>query len=228
MNKLSALLISSLLCLANNTTTGYSHCRIEIVPIATGANRTVLFKTFFSINPHGAHLYEPVELGWLVVSADGVWEYVTHMRLDFQEGNFVSAADSVHLKSFKDRFNIRHPPKTVEKLMKKYDIKRSIRSDRGKGLLVRHADGIYKGGKRMHLNHLKTLDNIVSQPSSSDTPIKCTFYHDGVAVFRSRKGFDEDDNEILEGATFLSGAVYDGEQVWIDLYEIDAIVIIPD
>src|SRR5262245_58946478 len=69
--------------------TGPSNATIKIVPVAFN-NGAVLFKTYHCIDRDGGGYFHRTEYGWLVVSADGIWEEAPHIVLDSENSEKVA------------------------------------------------------------------------------------------------------------------------------------------
>ena len=55
----------------------------NLTPIATNESGEVLFQTYSNINTHGSYFCTSDKFGWLVVSANGVWD--EHVAYDTSE-----------------------------------------------------------------------------------------------------------------------------------------------
>jgi hypothetical protein len=212
--------------------TGPSSAEIKIVPIAFN-NGAVLFKTYRYINRSGAHRFMRTEFGWLVVSADGIWEEVPHIILDPDKKNsqehILLERFSRYQNEFDKGFNWSSPPKSVRPLLEKYGFTSSQRIGRneGKGMITWTPKRVCKIGKcergAIVQRSLHKLRNVRGKGKS----IKCSFYYAGVALFKNYQRFSESGPEIEErGAYFFIRSDYRPEVVNIEMFEIDAISII--
>lgn len=208
--------------------TDVSSCVVKIVPIASGDEGTVLFKTYYSINPMGGSIITPVEIGWLVASADGIWKESGHAYLNFSGGLEITSKDSLYLNELNSPFNWKKPPESVLPLLKAFNISTPLRMDCGENVLTWTNNGVYR---RKSIKEdsviLRSLKGINSQ-SEQGTPITTLFYHKGIALFRSTKTSDYESPSKIKGAVFLQGINIDNEEVWIEEYSIDALMFFKD
>jgi hypothetical protein len=208
--------------------TGLSYCIIKMIPIATGDRGTVLFKTYYSIDSDGGSLIPPVEIGWLVASADGIWKESRHVYLNFSDGLEIAPSDSLYLEEFNSFFNWENPPESVLPLLKAFNISTPLRIDCGKNVLTWTNNGVYKRKKiKDESTIIRSLNGINSQ-SEPGTPITSLFYHKGIALFRSTMTNGYESPSIRKGAVFLQGTKVDNKQVWIEEYTIDGLILIKD
>jgi hypothetical protein len=213
-----SLLLLFIFLFTTSSRTGPSTCFIKIIPVATGKNGTVLFKTSYQINPSGGQFLVPVELGWLVVSSKGVWEEKLDKRLDFDDGTRVTSSDSLSLKEFDKPFNWKNPPKTVRPLMVKYSLYNPVNDKEGRGEVLWTKEGIYKNKNRIHTeSRLRSVKEMYNTQGEG-TPVQVSFYHQGVTLFRNKMEVDEmEENEAVTGALFFEKDY---------LYSIDALLIL--
>lgn len=207
--------------------TGPSFCEIRLIPVATGAEGTVLFKTYFKINTTGSQMLAPVELGWLVVSSSGVWDYQRETYLTFQDGLEFSSRDSAILKAFEKPFRLLRQGKSVaDELRAKYDISKILPSSTGGGVLSWSPYGVYEDGKKLaNATQINTIFDIKSMDGVSTT-VQSKFYYKGVALFQSKKSEDAD-STVQIGPAFFQPGRFNGENVWMDSYSIDGLAVIP-
>jgi hypothetical protein len=208
--------------------TGPSSAEIKIVPIGFN-NGAVLFKTYHYINRNGAHSFVRTEFGWLVVSADGIWEEAPHIILEPEKKTSSEEYLWKQLSRYQDEFdrdfNWSSPPYSVRRLLKKYGFTSSQRISRnkGKGMVIWTPTRVCKGGKcprgAIVQRSLRKLRNVRGQGYA----IKCSFYYAGVALFKNHAGYDD---KKPEGARFFIRSDYGPEVVEVDEFEVDAIAII--
>jgi hypothetical protein len=212
--------------------TGPSSAEIKIVPIGFN-NGAVLFKTYRYINRSGAHRFMRTEFGWLVVSADGIWEEVPHIILDPDKKNsredLLLKRFSRYQNEFDKGFNWSFPPKSVRPLLEKYGFTSSqkISRNEGKGMVTWTPTRVCKMGKcergAIVQRSLRGLRNVRRRGKS----IRCSFYYAGVALFKNYQKLSESGDDIKErGAHFFIRSDYGPEVVNIEMFEIDAISII--
>lgn len=227
MNLKYGILLLLSLCMGDvGKFTGPSTCEIKMIPVAVGSDGIVLFKTSFKINLSGGSYLEPMEIGWLAVSAHGVWDYRRHVYLTFDDGNQVTLEDSIYLKRFESSFQFEKTDEELMKLVSKYQINKLIDRNNGRDAVSWTTYGIYQNGKRISKRSIvKSVFGISSNPGKGN-PVKASFYHEGVALFNSSESLDDQtDNTIIKGAEFFNGSKYNGEEVWA-LYSIDGIVLV--
>jgi hypothetical protein len=206
--------------------TGPSTCEVRMIPVATGAHGTILFKTSFKINLSGGSYKEPMEIGWLVASAQNVWDYNRHAYLTFDDGVQITPEDSLHLKKFESSFVFDNTDEVLMKLVKIYEINTLVDKNTGRGAVSWTKHGIYQTGKRISpAGVVKSVFDLTSNPGKG-IPVKASFYYEGIAIFNSKERLhEESDSTIVEGAEFFNGSKYNGEEVWA-LYSIDGLVIV--
>jgi hypothetical protein len=213
---------------SSSENTGVSYCIIKIVPVGSGDNGTVLFKTYYSINPMGWSIITPVEIGWLVASANGIWKESRHVYLNFSDGLEITSKDSLYLNEFYSPFNWEKSPESVLPLLKAFNISTPLRIDCGKNVLAWTNNGVYKRKSiKEKSTIIRSLKGIKSQ-SAEGTPITTLFYHKGIALFRSMKTSGYESPSIIKGAVFLHGIKIDNEEVWIEEYSIDGVMFFKD
>jgi hypothetical protein len=225
----SIFLLLALKTDSEDRVTGYSNCVINLLPVAVGPEGVILCKTYFEINTHGGQMRVPVELGWLAISANGVWEYRRDVYLDFDQGTGVSHDDSLALQGFNAPFTLRNSPGDGRILMEKYRIDRLIGKGMGRNSVSWTKSGIYKNGARISKNaELKTVMGI-SNDLQDGTSLHASFYYQGIAIFKGGRMLGpNDDGVITTGPVFLQGQMFQGEKLWMDLYSIDAIAILKE
>jgi hypothetical protein len=226
MNLKYGILLLSALCYGDGQTTGPSTCNARLIPVATGSNGVILFKTSFKINLSGGSYKEPMEIGWLVASKRGVWEYARHVYLTFDDGVQVTPEDSIHIRKFESSFQFDKADEGLMKLVGKYEINKLINKNTGRDAVSWTKYGIYQNGKRISRSSIvKSIFDLTSNPGKGN-PIKASFYHEGVAIFNSQESLDEQsDSTIIKGPEFFNGSKYNGEEVWA-LYSIDGLVVV--
>ena len=219
-----------LFCSATFTSaTGPSTAEFKIVPIAHNGKGVVLFKTYYTVNATGGHSYQEVEFGWLVVSANGLWEETLDRVFDpdkVPEDQQSETWDRYH-KEFQQDFRWASPPLSVRPLLRKY------RFAKHQGFSPTTGDGVVRWeSERVCVRRTCTPGRTVHRSLHSfrsergkGLPVKSSFYFAGVAVFNS--SVDEDDKS--HGAKFFI-PIRDAESrsidPGVDYWSVDGIVII--
>lgn len=209
--------------------TGPSSADFKIIPIAHNGKGVVLCKTYYTVNVTGAHYYQEVEFGWLVVSANGLWEEVLDRVFDpakVPEEQHTATWDRYH-KEFEQNFRWASPPLSVRPLLKKYRFAkhRGFSQTTGAGAVTWEPERVCvrrncTPGRTVH----RSLHSFRSEPGKGSR-VKSSFYFAGVAVFNS--SVDEDDKS--HGAKFFI-PIRDAESrsidPGVDMWSVDGIVII--
>lgn len=183
--------------------TGPSYAEIILTPIATHKNGEVLFQTYQDINGMGAHHNGNVKIGWLVVSAAGVWD--EHIALkgyagdDFKEWDRV---DALIAKYREKKFNLKNPDKVLKALMKKYGFTKDtpLMVDRDTNFEIRSHGICYAGVCEKRRIKQKTLQGYVSEKMFQKTNghklnyeneiMREPFVYKGVFLVHNRHHFD--------------------------------------
>lgn len=208
--------------------TGISYCIIKIIPVASGDGGTVLFKTYYSINPMGGSILTPVEIGWLVVSADRIWKESQHAYLNFSDGLEITSKDSLYLNEFNSPFNWKNPPESVLPLIQEFKIATPLQVNQGERRLMWTNNGVYqKKSRKGESTVIRSLKYISNQPEQG-TPALACFYYKGIALFRSSQTLIDGDTPNVKGAVFLQGAEINNEELWIEEYSIDGLMFFED
>jgi hypothetical protein len=208
--------------------TGPSSAEIKIVPIAFN-NGAVLFKTYHYINRNGAHSFVRTEFGWLVVSADGIWEEVPHIILDPEKKTSREEYLWKQLSRYQDEFdrdfNWSSPPYSVRRLLKKYGFTGSQRISRnkGKGMIIWTPTRVCKMDKCTRGAIVQRSLHRLRNVRGKGYAVRCSFYYAGVALFKNHDGYED---KKPEGAYFFIRSAYRPEVVDVDVFDVDAISII--
>jgi hypothetical protein len=211
--------------------TGPSRATIEIVPIAVSSKGVVLFKTWRELNPEGAHAAQPAEVGWLVVSADGLWREVPHAIV----GPEVAKDDARYYrlrKEFQGDFDWKSPPTSVRALLAEFGFsaKDRVAPDLGKGAVTWSPEKVCLGSRCAEGIVQWAPGGTVSEEGRG-TPIASTFFAAGVAVFHREPKFEDYEPP---GASFRLPPIrrWDPTFGWVDVgYElqlIDGVVGLPE
>ena len=208
--------------------TGPSTAEFKIVPIAHNGKGVVLFKTYYTVNATGGHSYQEVEFGWLVVSANGLWEEALDRVFDpdkVPEDQQTETWDRYH-KEFQQDFRWASPPLSVRPLLRKYGFAKHQDFSRttGAGVVRWEPERVCvrrscTRGRTVH----RSLHSFRSGIGKG-LPVKSSFYFAGLAVFNS--SVDEDDKS--HGAKYFI-PIRDPEarsmDPGVDYWSVDGIVI---
>jgi hypothetical protein len=218
-----------LLCPALASATGPSSADFKIVPIAHNGKGVVLFKTYYTVNATGGHSLQEVEFGWLVVSANGLWEEALHRVFDpskLPEDQQSATWDQYH-KEFEQDFDWASPPRSVRPLLRKYRFAnhRGFSQTTGAGAVTWESErvcvrGICTSGRMVH----RSLHSFRSERGTGSR-VQSSFYYAGVAVFKS----SVDDDDKSHGAKYfipIRDAEFRSKDPGVDYWRIDGIVII--
>ena len=155
------LLALAAFCITCSTyATSASTANIDIEPVTYTDNGVVLFKAYRHINYWGAAVDREFGYFWIAVSADGIWDEVTHKILK-QPGYSRTDDKKLHdkeereertfwrLSKFYDNENVNgpdwaNPPKTLLPLIKKYGFKPrpGFNKNEGQGAVTWSSKGI--------------------------------------------------------------------------------------
>ncbi len=215
-------------CATLSLATGPSSADFKIVPITHNSKGVILFKTYYTVNRTGADNYQKVELGWLVVSTNGIWEEAPHIVFDPEK----VAADELENKwnqyqaEFKQNFNWASPPMSVRPLLRRYRFTQhqDITQTTGAGTLTWEPDRLCeKGDCTPSRTAQRSLHNLRSRRGKG-SPVQSSFYYAGVAVFNNL----EEDEQSRGAAFFIAtrSAKDRSNDPGIDYWSIDAVVII--
>lgn len=117
------------LLLALGLATGPSNAGYRIAPVAVNERGEVLFRTWRELNPEGAQAFRRADVGWLVVSANGLWREVPHaVAPDTARGDDGDSSRNAALRrQFEAPLAWDDPPASVAPLLREF------------GFLPRHA-----------------------------------------------------------------------------------------
>jgi hypothetical protein len=216
--------------------TGPSWAEARVVPVAVSAKGVVLFKTWRELNPEGARAAQPAEVGWLVVSGDGLWLEIRHEVVVEVEVEHDQARYYRLRKEFQAAFDWRNPPKSVRPLLARYELseKDRVAPDVGKGAVTWSPQRLCLGSRCAEGIFQWAPGGIVSEEGRG-TLIASTFFAAGVAVFhREPKTEDGWETDEPPGASFRLPPIrrWDPSFGWVDVgYDmqlIDGVVVLPD
>lgn len=206
--------------------TGPSSAEIEIVPLAVNAQGIVLCKTVSHINLTGAQTLSGKEYGWLVVSADGVWQEEISERLDEATAEDLNRLDRLE-RAYAQRTSLREPPPSLSQLMRKYGftVADTLLTDTAPSCVS------WNNGQLCVASHCsakrvaqRTLKGITSQAQPGRTVV-AHFYQAGIALFANQENLMEEEQQ---GADFFIENKFEGEDIGVDIQNIMGIAIIPD
>lgn len=216
-------------CATFSLATGPSSADLKIVPITHNSKGVILFKTYYTVNHTGAHYYQKVEIGWLVVSANGIWEEVPHLVFDPQK----VAEDDLENKwnqfeeEFKQNINWASTPLSVQPLLRRYGFTQhqDFTQTTSAGTLTWEPDKLCERGNCTSRRTIQRSLHNLRSTRGKGSPVQASFYYAGVAVFNNYLN----DEEQARGASFfipIRPARYRSKDPGIDYWNIDAIVII--
>lgn len=214
--------------------TGPSRATVEIVPIAVSAKGVVLFKTWRELNPEGAHAARPAEVGWLVVSGDGLWREVPHAVI----GSEVLKDDARYwrlMDEFRADFTWKNPPKSVRALLAEFGFtaRDRVAPDLGRGAVTWSPQKLCLGSECAECSARQWAPGGIVSEETKGNPVASSFYAAGVALFRCEAGGDLFATEKQPGAVFVlpPHRYWDEREGLVDIgyevQEIDAIAIVP-
>lgn len=218
-------LILIFLCPLCSDATGPSHAEISIVPIACNDENLILFKTYSYINRMGGG-FPGAQYGWLIVSADGIWDELLHLKIaknDFEA--WENAKDE-----FNKDLNWKSPPKSLQSIINKYGFNSNHVIDPHEGedtinwtpSIMCHRNSCTKKPIKQ-----RSLGELLSHESEGNR-IQASFFYCGIALFKNILEFDLDDSIKLTGAYFHIPNVITGEDVGIDIWQIDGVSIVKE
>ncbi len=190
--------------------TGPSWAEINIIPVACNDNGVLLFESNSRINRSGGHGYEAIESksGILVVSQEGLFkEYLFDTYVDI---------------------NWKMPSKKVETIMKQFEFteKHIISHNIGEGEVTWSPSAIIgKNGVKYKFANQRSIQKFNCTPNGG-SKIKASFFYKGVALFRNKASFNDEDEVVLIGTNVHIPNQIVSDDVGIDLWTIDAICII--
>jgi hypothetical protein len=214
--------------------TGPSSIEVRVVPVAVSAKGAVLFKTWRELRPEGAQGAQPAEVGWLVVSGEGLWLEVSHAvvsDVEHDEARYYRLR-----KEFQAAFEWKNPPKSVRPLLARFDLaeRDRVAPDLGRGAVTWSPKKICLGSRCADCSARQWAPGGIVSEEGQGTPTAAEFHAAGVALFSRTLGPEES-----PGGREPPGAIFrlpphrywDEREGLVDLgYEmerIDAIAIVP-
>ncbi|MDH5408589.1 MAG: hypothetical protein OEY00_08270 [Gammaproteobacteria bacterium] len=207
-----------------SNSTGPSYADIKIIPVAMNEKGVLLFKTYSHINKVGRHSLEGVEYGWLLVSAQGVWEEKIYYRVTEEDSDDSRKIDFLE-KKFNQKLNLKKPPESVRELMNRFASGKwaPLKPNKGKEEINWYPDKIcIKERCSKRYIPQKTLSGLTNH-TGTGTHISSTFFHKGIAVFNNSNHWE---SEKPTGADFQIRNIIDGKDVGVDMVNIAGISIV--
>ncbi|HEX9241099.1 MAG TPA: hypothetical protein VF875_01525 [Anaeromyxobacter sp.] len=178
------MLAATLLALS----TGPSSATYRLVPVAASADGVVLLRTWRELNPTGAHAPQRVEVGWLAVSARGVWREAPHAVADPAElgGERAGARQSELQAEFDAPLDLARPPESLRPLLAAFGAGplRVVDPAQGAGVATWSPARACARGKCAPPVAQRTIGGLESDPREG-AAIRSAFFRDGVALFRN-------------------------------------------
>ena len=214
------LIVGNMVTLLNAT--GPSSVDIELTPIATDEDSTVLFQTYRNISPNGGYGSENIVYGWLVVSAHhDIWDERVALR-----GDDTDPKNQEKLEAYrKGKVNLSHPDKGLKALMDKYYFRKDSKlvSEKYSVLELKPKQSCYKGKCIEKVLMQKTIEN-----HTANTIFKTIrgdeFSFQGVTLLKNALHYEEDKPNY--GGEFSNFENLWGEKdIGYDIMSIDALVL---
>jgi hypothetical protein len=225
MSLLRPLALAALLAVPTfSWATGPSWITVRLRPVAANAGGEVLMKTWREANPEGAHRATPVGLGWLVVSAGGLWKEATH-RVDVSQDEARSW--------FEGPLVWRALPASLRPLLAghRFTEADAVKPDEGAEAVVWTAE---RACIRDRCTPSEPTQRTVGGLPAERDPVgqpECRFYRAGVAVLRNSRGGDE----VQQGARFdhPGSAIHDDpalgpQELGFDIWVVDGVALVPE
>lgn len=215
--------------------TGPSVALVRIEPVAVSAKGVVLFKTWRELNPEGARGAQPAEVGWLVVSGDGLWREVSHALVDPRKGENDAAYYRLR-KEFEAALDWKRPPRSLRPLLAEFGFtaKDRVAPDLGKGQVTWSPEKICLGQRCSDGSTMLWAPGGIVSEEERGAPVASSFHVAGVALFhREPKYEDAWGTEPPPGATFRLPPIRRWDptfglvDVGFDLQLVDAIAVLP-
>lgn len=213
--------------------TGPSRATVEVRPVAVSPKGVVLFRTWRELSPTGSAAPQRTEVGWLVVSGDGLWREVPHAV--FEPG--AEKTDDRWLRlleEFRAELDWKAPPASVRPLLRELGLTPAHRvaADAGKGAVTWSPTALCLGARCTDVAIQQWAPSGITSRPGEGKPITCDFHAAGVALFRcdGREGWGTPDQE---GAVFAlpPNRYWDEREglvdIGYDLQCVDGIAIVP-
>lgn len=215
--------------------TGPSVALVRIEPVAVSGKGVVLFKTWRELNPEGARGAQPPEVGWLVVSGDGLWREVAHASVDPRRGENDAEYHRLR-KEFEAALDWRRPPRSLRPLLAEFGFtaKDGVAPDEGKGEVTWTPERICLGERCSGGSAMLWAPGGIVSEEGRGAPITSSFHAGGVALFhREPEHEDAEGTAPPPGATFRLPPIRRWDptfglvDVGFDLQLVDGIAILP-
>jgi hypothetical protein len=209
---------------ASSRATGPSSITVRLRPVAVNARGEVLLKTWREANPEGAQAVMPVDLGWLVVSADGLWREATH-RLDAEAGEAKAW--------FEGRLDWASPPASLAPLLARH---RFVAGDAvapgdGAGAVVWTGDRACVGARCTPSAVMQRTVGGVPAEDGAVGQADCRFYRAGVAILRNTTGGDGAQRGTAfshPGSPIHDDPIFGPQELGFAIAEVDAVSLVPE
>ena len=200
------LLIGLLLLNINLFATGSPYANIKLKPIATNYGGQVLFQTFSDVNREGSYSCTSDKFGWLVVSADGLWdERVAYGNAEIFDKSSCEFRDKEKYEAYKNgKINLKNPDAVLKKMLEEYQFNRTIEesNERFKVLELKPKQSCLGGKCIEQVLPQKSIGGLLSTalvPSKDAKSLRSSFYYEGVALFRTPNYVDEETTLYSKG-----------------------------
>jgi len=189
------LLLLTLSTLLNAT--GSPYINIKLTPIATNYDGQVLFQTYSDINTDGSYSCTHEKFGWLVVSANAIWdERVAYDTSEIFDEN-CNHRDKKKYNAYKTgKITLKNPDKVLAKLEDKYYFNRSVSESNElfNVLELKPKQSCFLGKCIDTVFPQKSLEGLVSKELiyGKSRSLRSSFYYNGVALMRTPFYKDEE------------------------------------
>lgn len=176
------------LLLALGLATGPSAAGYRIVPVAANERGEVLFRTWRELNPEGAQALRRADVGWLVVSANGLWREVSHaVAPDTARGDEADFSRSAVLrKEFEGPLDWDHPPASVAPLLREFGFlpRHAVSPSAGAGRATWSPSRLCEGRRCTAAVAQRTLGGLESE-AGQGSAVPAAFVRAGIALFHN-------------------------------------------
>jgi hypothetical protein len=213
--------------------TGPSSIRIRLRPIAVGAHGEVLLRTWREANPTGRHALPRVDLGWLLVSARGLWLEAAHRSVvpDEARPEASAAAYAEAEAEFQAPLDWAAPPESARALLADHGLGRGseVKGDEGAGALTWTSERACAGA-RCTSGYLaqRTVGRLEGR-GARGAPLQSAFFRAGVAVFRNTidaEGRQRGAHFEHPGSARAVDPVEGEVELGFDVAEVDAVAVV--
>jgi len=190
--KILLLLLSTLL-----NATGSPYINIKLTPIATNYDGQVLFQTYSDINTDGSYSCTHEKFGWLVVSANGIWdERVAYDTSEIFDENCNHRNEKKYNAYKTGKITLKNPDRVLAKLEDKYYFDRSASESNElfNVLELKPKQSCFLGKCIDTVLPQKSLEGFVSKELiyGKSRNLRSSFYYNGVALIRTPFYKDEE------------------------------------